>query len=1073
MSFFKSLIKFIFLVLTVLSFAGLHANNGDLPSVLQNTELLTGNVKTNDGDPLPGVTVLVTGTTIGTVTDSNGNFSFRVPSNSESLQFSFIGMKTKIISIGTKKRFDIILEDEAIALEEVVAVGYGVQKKESIVGSISQVKEEDLQKVGNVPDLRSSLTGQIPGLTTITSSGEPGGVRRAGSGTQIFIRGRTSWNNSQPLILIDGVERAMDDLDVNEVQSISVLKDASATAVFGVKGANGVIMITTKRGSTSKPTFSFSYTTTGKMISKVPEIMESFSAINYRNEAIEREIPLREDSWNDFIPYEIATRYRKPQLPEHVPIYPNVDWKKALWKDIGFSHRANLNIRGGSKLLNYFASFSLLNEQDMFNHNYDNRKGYEPSFDYNRLNFRSNLDFNITKSTKITTNIAGSYGIKNSNYIGRPSGNWDHFLWSSLYFMAPDLYLPQYDDGRWGWSLLVNRHNPVASVYNTGILQTRTTALNLDLKVEQKLDFITEGLSMRASLFYDNIVTSEGGLYDNAANATPDSPYNTPGKVIFPEKYEGPDQDPSEYTSNIPIESRENVYDWVVRPWYLEREAIGPSFWADWIPVDRRKMYEMQVNYARAFDQHNVTATGVFKREEYARGTMFPNYREDWIFRTTYDYGSRYLFEMNGAYNGSEKFGPGYRFDFFPSFAFGWYLSNEKFFNIPWIDRVKFRYSFGWVGDDSAGGRWLYLSQYSVGGSAFFGWPTGSRSPYTFGRESVAGNPDIHWEKALKKNIGVDLGFFKNRLSASFDYFNENRTDIFISGTARSIPPFLGISAPPANLGKVNSKGFELELTYRNSINKNFNYWGTFAWSHNENEVIFRDDPVLKPKNLKYAGYRINQTKSLKNTGFYNNWDEVYGSVPTETNDLQKMPGFYNLLDYNGDGIIKNNEDIVPIGYAEEPLNTFSYILGAEYKGFRLSAQIYAVNNVTRSVPLLNFNMYTDVVFGHVRDHWSKDNQDATSFLPRWKTFAQNIGDYYIFDASSIRLQSAEIAYTFNKRVAQRLGLSLFQVFLNGNNLYFWSKLPDDRESARSGSGASYGAYPNMRRFNVGININF
>lgn len=1072
MNFYRTIIK-LFFILTILSSPNLYANLGEIYSITQDTKILRGIVKTSDGEPLPGVTITATGTKFGTTTDVDGNFAISVPSSVVSLHFSFIGMKSVDITIGSRSKFEIIMEEESIYLTEFVAVGYGVQKKESIVGSISQVGDEDLQKVGNVPDLKSSLTGQIPGLTTITSSGEPGGVRRSGSGTQIFIRGMTSWNNSQPLILIDGVEREMDDLDVNEVQSISVLKDASATAVFGVKGANGVILITTKRGSVSKPTFSFSYTTTGKMISKVPEIMDSYNAINYRNEAIEREVSLREDSWNDFIPYEIVTRYKKPQLPEHVAVYPNVNWREALWKDMGFSHKANLNLRGGSSLLNYFASFSFLNEQDMFNKSYNNNKGYVPSFGYNRLNYRSNLDFNITKSTKVTVNIAGSYGIKNSNYLGRPTGNWDHWMWSSLYIMAPDLYLPQHSDGRWGWSTLVDRQNPVASVYNTGVLQTRTTALNLDLKLEQKLDFITKGLSFKASLFYDNTVTSEGGIYDVAANATPESPYNTPGKVIYADRYEGPDQDPNEYTSNIPIESRDGVFDWIVLPWYLEKESIGPSFWANWIPVDRRQMYEFQLNYARTFDLHNLSATGVFKREEYARGTMFPNYREDWIFRTTYDYDARYLFEMNGAYNGSEKFGPGYRFDFFPSFAFGWYLTNEKFFKVSWIDRIKFRYSFGWVGDDSAGGRWLYLSQYAVGGNALFGWPTWSTSPYVFGRESVAGNPDIHWEKALKKNFGIDMGFLNNRLSVVFDYFNENRSDIFISGSERSIPPFLGISAPMANLGRVNSKGFEIEVSYRNSINKVFNYWGTISFSHNENKVLFRDDPILKPKNLKYEGYRINQIKSLKNTGFYNNWDEVYASIPTEINDLQKMPGFYNLLDYNGDGIIKNSEDIVPIGFAEEPLNTYNYSFGAEYKGLRMSAQIYAVNNVTRSVPLQNFNSYTDVVFGHVKDHWSKENQDATSFLPRWKTQAQNIGDYYIYDASYIRLQSAEIAYTFDRKITDKLGLTKLQVFINGNNLFFWSKLPDDRESARSGASASYGAYPNMKRFNIGLNVNF
>ncbi len=1034
---------------------------------------ITGKVLDPQGETVIGANIVEKGTTNGTVTDVDGNFSFSVALNAV-IRVSFLGYLTQEVETEGKTDFEIVLAEDIIALEEVIAVGYGIQKKESVVGAISQIKEDELQKVGNLPDLRSALAGQAPGIITITSSGEPGGVRRSGSGTEIFIRGKTSWNNSQPLILIDGVERPMDDLDASVVQSISILKDASATAVFGVKGANGVIMIVTKRGTIGKPELTFNYTTTGKMISKVPKSLESYSAIHYRNEAIERELPLNEESWNDFIPFEIVKRYKKPQLAEYVPIYPNVDWKEAMWKDVGFSHRANLNLRGGSKVVNYFASFSFLNEQDMFNLIYDNRKGYDPSFDYNRLNFRSNLDFNVTENTKISTNIAGYYSHKHTNYIGRGTTNWDYMLWSSLYWMAPDLYLPQYEDGRWGYSLKVGGQNPIAALYNTGVDNIRTTALNLDLKVEQKLNFLVEGLCFKASLFYDNIVTSEGGIYDVVANSVPQSTYNTPGKVVISENYVGPDQDPSEYIINIPVESEKNIFDWNVRPWYIESESIGTSFWANWIPVTRRQMYELQLSYANAFDLHHVTATGLFKREKYAQGTMFPNYREDWVFRGTYNYDSRYLLEINGAYNGSEKFGPGYRFDFFPSLAIGWDLAHEKFFNVHWINQIKFRYSMGLVGDDSAGGRWLYLSQYAVGGRGLFGWPTSTQSPYVFGHESIVGNPDIHWEKALKRNAGVDISFFNNKLSAVFDYYTENRSDMFIAGADRSIPPFLGIAAPAANLGRVDSKGLEFEISYRNAVNKNLNYWLKFAYAHNDNKVIFRDDPPLKPTHLKKEGFRMSQVKSLKNTGFYNNWDEVYASVPTETYDTSKMPGFYNLLDFNGDGIIKNSDDIVPVAYAEEPLNTYSYILGLQYKNLQVSAHIFAVNNASRSVPMNNFTGYSSIVFDHiVRDHWSKDNLDATSYLPRWKTQAENVGDYYIYDASYIRLQSAELSFTFGKNVVQKLGMSQLKLFLNGNNLFFWSKLPDDRESARSGAAAARGAYPNMKRVNIGLNINF
>jgi TonB-linked SusC/RagA family outer membrane protein len=486
-------------------------------------------------------------------------------------------------------------------------------------------------------------------------------------------------------------------------------------------------------------------------------------------------------------------------------------------------------------------------------------------------------------------------------------------------------------------------------------------------------------------------------------------------------------------------------------------------------------MYQFQLNYARRFDLHNVTAMGVFKREEYARGSMFPNYREDWVFRTTYDYDSRYLFEANGAYNGSEQFGPGYRFDFFPSIALGWYVSNEKFFKIDWIDRLKLRYSIGRVGDDKvSGGRWLYSSDYSYGGRARLNENSAGWSPYYFYRESRVGNPDIRWETAVKNNFGLEFGMLKNLFSLNFDYFTEDRTDILMSGSSRNIPPFFGATPPSANLGHVKSKGFEIELGFNKRFSPNIQFWTNLSVAHNENTVIFRDDPPLQYDYLKAAGYQIGQQKSLVRADFYTNWDEIYASVPTETNDLAKLPGYYNLIDFNADGIIKNSEDTPPIGYSGVPQNTITLSIGGTYKRISAMVQLRGVNNATRNVPANNFFTYTDVLFSHVRDYWSKDNPDATSFLPRWRTQANNIGDYYYYDASYFRVQNAEVSYSFSDMEwVKQAGISNFRIFLNGNNLFFWSRLPDDRETTYSGGSATEGAYPTMRRINLGIDLTF
>ncbi|MEE4285627.1 MAG: TonB-dependent receptor [Mariniphaga sp.] len=1037
---------------------------------------VTGNVTDWEGLPLPGVTVLVKGTSIGTVTNMDGDFSLRVPANAETLVFSFVGMRTQELALAGRTSFSVTMEVESIGLEEVVAVGYGVQKKESVVGSIAQTSNEELRRSGNSTDLTESLVGQIPGMVALTSSGEPGGILTGESATNIYIRGQNTWNGGQPLILVDGVERNMNNIDVNEVESISVLKDASATAVFGVKGANGVILITTKRGVEGKTKLNFNYTTTGKMLSRQPDKLDSYAAMMAKNEMIEREGVLNEPSWDAYVPYEIVQRYRRPQSDEYAVIYPNVDWEDAMFKDIGFSHRMTLNAQGGSKAVQYFGSLAYLHEGDMFE-DYDNYKSYDPNYNYDRFNFRSNIDIALTRTTKFKLNLSGYYSQKNTNFNNEGStSRADAWMWRATYGLAPNLFLPMYDDGRWGAYQEGgnNTVNPIAAVYNIGIRQTRQTQLNADFNLEQDLSFITEGLNARASLFYDNSIRSEGGIYDQQNSIRPaEARTNVPFKQIYPLLYEGPDQDPSEYTVLLPIGDEE--YDWFLRPWSIRQENITSANWTSYIPVSRRLMYQFQMNYARTFDVHSVSGMGVFKREEYAVGSMFKNYREDWVFRTTYDYDARYLFEANGAYNGSEQFGPGYRFDFFPSVAVGWYVSNESFFNFDWVDRLKLRYSIGKVGDDKvSGSRWLYESQLGYGGRARLSNSVTGYAPYYFYREAVVGNPDIQWENAIKTNFGVEFGVLKNLLSLTFDYFTEDRTDILMSGGSRNVPPFFGATPPSANLGHVKSNGFEVELGFNKRINNNFDVWANLAVTHNENEIIERDDAPLQFDYLKAKGYPIGQQKRLLNTEFYDNWDEVYASVPTENNDADKLPGYYDLIDFNADGIIKNSEDTPPIGYSEIPQNTATFTVGANYGGLSFMIQFYGVNNANRYVGFNNYQNDIDIVYGHVADYWTKDNTDASSFLPRWKTQAENIGHYYLYDASYLRLQNTEISYTFNDlQWVKNAGFSNFRIFLNGNNLLFWSELPDDRTTTYSGGSATQGAYPTVKRINLGIDLSF
>ncbi|GAA4300782.1 SusC/RagA family TonB-linked outer membrane protein [Compostibacter hankyongensis] len=1037
---------------------------------------IQGTVTDETGAPLPGVTVRVKGTSAGTVTDGDGKFTLKVPENA-TLIFTYLGMGVKEVTVGNKTNVNVILGKGAVQLGEVVAVGYGIQKKESMVGAVAQVTEQQLKRAGNVPDLREALAAQVPGLVGLTSSGEPGGVLTGESATNLFIRGQTTWNGSQPLILVDGIKRDMNNIDVNDVASVSVLKDASATAVFGVEGANGVILITTKRGKVGKAQLHFDYVGTGKMLSRQPRTLDSYAALMAKDEMIEREGVINEASWNDYMPYDIITRYKKPQTDEYAVIYPNVDWKDAMYKDLGFSHKATLSAQGGSKTLQYFGSLAYLHEGDMFRR-YDNGKGYSPDYNFDRFNFRSNIDIQLTRTTKLMVNLSGFYSQKNTNYNNEGStSRADQWMWKATYGLAPDLFLPVYPDGRWGANQEGgnNTANPAAVVYNIGIRQTRTTQLNSDFTLEQDLGFITKGLNARVLFSSDNSLRSEGGIYDVTNHVRPgEASTNVEYVQIYPELYEGPDQDPSEYMVILPVSDEE--YDWILRPWSVRQEAIASSNWSSYIPVFRQLTYQAQLNYARLFNNvHNVTAMGIFKREQYARGSMFKSYREDWAFRATYDYAARYLLEVNGAYNGSEQFGPGYRFHFFPSVALGWNISNEPFFKVDWMDRLKIRYSMGEVGnDDVGGGRWLYTTSFSYGGNARLGEATDASSPYTNYRTSVIGNPDIHWETALKKDLGVELGMFQNLISVNFDYFTEDRTDILLSGSSRSVPPFFGATPPSANLGHVKSKGYEIELGLNKALNADLSIWASLSLSHNQNKVIFKDDPPLEYDYLKAAGYPIGQQRSLVRTEIYQNWDDVYASVPTESNDAQKLPGYYDMIDLNADGMIKSSDDIIPDGYSEVPQNTGSVSVGAEYKGLSVMLQFYGVNNASRIIAFQNFQNYTDILYGD-GNFWSKSNPGAGGVLPRWKTQANNIGDYYLYDASYLRLKTAEIAYTFDSKTSwlKRVGFSNLRLYLNGNDLFFWSDLPDDRETTYSGGSATQGAYPTVKRINLGIDLTF
>lgn len=511
----------------------------------------------------------------------------------------------------------------------------------------------------------------------------------------------------------------------------------------------------------------------------------------------------------------------------------------------------------------------------------------------------------------------------------------------------------------------------------------------------------------------------------------------------------------------------------------------NPIYWstqagsADIGSTYRKLYYSFQLDYDRQFGDHEVTALGLFSRLKEAQGSVFPIYREDWVFRVTYNYAMRYFFEANGAYNGSEKFGPNYRFAFFPSLSLGWMLSEEKFMKkLEFLDMLKIRGSWGRVGDDSVvapwqrfsdTGRFLYKDQWLNSGNAVMGTVSPDNSPYTFWQMTKLGNPNISWETVEKRNIGVDYAFLNGLIAGSVDVFNDTRTHILVDGGSRAIPSYFGATAPRANLGKVNSHGYELELRLNHVFNNGLRAWLNASMTHAVNMVKFKDDAPLLPAYQKSAGHAIDQVYSYIDHGNLATWDDVIGSTAWTTGNNYKLPGDYNIIDFNADGVV-DSDDTAPYQYSTTPQNTYNASIGFEWKGFSCFAQFYGVNNVTREVNFPTFRSTAHVAYVE-GEYWTPGGS-GTLPTPRWGTTvdAAASGTRYWYDGSYIRLKNVELSYTFKGEWLKKLGVNTARIYLNGDNLYMWTTMPDDRES-NTGFSSSDGAYPTVRRFNLGIDI--
>jgi TonB-linked SusC/RagA family outer membrane protein len=1030
---------------------------------------LTGTVVGVDNVALPGVSISVKGTVVGTITDIDGKFALKVPANAGTLVFSFIGMKPLEVEIGTKTSFNVTLQENVVGLDEVVVVGYGTQKKESVVGAISQIDNQALVRSG-VTNVTNAITGKLAGVLTVQQSGQPGS-----NDSEIYIRGLSSWNGSAPLVLVDGIERDFSDLDPNEINTLSVLKDASATAVFGAKGANGVIIVTTKRGSLGKPKLDVTGSYGMQQATRIPDHIDSYTTMSMYNDAL-----MNGQQFTELIPQWQLEEYKKPSSPLMALRFPNVDWFGLLSTNHAPVANANLNLSGGTNFVKYFCSLGYSFEGSFFDAAKDGF--YDMNYKYNRINYRANIDFNLTKTSVLSLNVGGDTGIKNQPN----SAPWrDMYSTSGARFPAywpewvldevPDPDYPNDRGQRLSQAFGEYTGNPYNTVNRGQFNEFTESKLFTDLVFDQKLNFITEGLSFKGKVSLNT--------YYNARSLT--------ANWGFPEYRMNWDN----IEQNGQIDPKTGK---VINPWVINQagyEVYKQS------PLDinvggleggyyQNLYYEVALNYARTFGNHSVSGLALLNREQKNKETDFAYFNEAVVGRATYDYAHKYLVEFNAGYTGSERFAPENRFGFFPSAAFGWVLTEEKFVQeaLPWLSKFKIRYSDGLVGSDYARSRWLYISSYYKDSRGFI-------------HEDLGPNLNAQWEEARKKDLGFEMGLFKDKLNITVDLFDEKRDNMLL--VPKSVTMMVGNSFKELNLGKVKKHGIELEIGWNQSLSTDFNYYVKGIAGYNENRVLFKDDPPYAPWHQKLEGKPLSEMLSaeygfegleyngveLTGSGYYTTIDDIHTN-PSPIALEKLIVGDYKFLDYYVDGNV-DKLDKYPIKGLTYPPFTYSFSGGFTWKKFDFNFLFqgnigkYVQYNQTYEVEFIKGDWR---VHSSQLDYWTPNNPDAnhsalhysgssSADILFWgggeadRGYQTMIENRFFRNADYLRLKELYAGYTFNPGFLQRsLGISSLLVYATGNNLATFTKLIEGDPERKD---FQQGFYPQMASVRLGVKLAF
>ena len=1063
---------------------------------------VSGVVTDDSGETLIGASVIIKNTTQGTVTDLDGHYSFTVPEGA-TLVFSSIGYKTVEVNVGSSRVINIRLVTDAELMEEVVVTAFATQKKVNVTGAITTVSGSDIL-AAPVANISNALIGVTPGISSVQAGGEPGRNE-----ADITIRGVATYGSSTPLIVIDGIEQAAEQaftafnaLDPNDIIGISVLKDASSTAVYGIRAANGVIIVTTKRGQSGRPKISFN---SNFGLTKATSLQKGLSSHEWalmRNEAINNEINgfgetslagalySEGDIWKfknnkDFLPSEVEamdwlTAAQKESLRNSEALYyGSHDLYAEQFGDLGPQWSANVNISGGTEKVRYFASVGYFNQNSITKKVSYYESDTESQF--SRFNFRANVDVDIVKNTTLSVDVSGQFGTTKGPGIGS-SSPYDlnsrytiimQYIYDGNPFMTPGIIDNHLISGfdRPAGSVQQSLYETTAStvgaqnaVYNllvSGTGTTYNTLLSSTLKLDHQMSYLLPGLSFKASLNYqDNYnryVTLSPSLPSYSVRRNPEDP----NKLEF---FGGG----------------------------LDGDSYSSSEYSVW-----NKLYlDAGLYYNNAFNGHNIGGLLLAKASRYTMpgdSNHTPSGIMGLVGRVTYDYMQRYMVEFNMGYNGTEQFAEGKRFGFFPAFSLGWVPTNEPFFpKNDFLSFLKFRGSYGEVGNDQLGSsRYLYLpNTYSINeGGYYLGTSDGTTANgyYSGASEGVLGNPDVTWERARKYDVGVEVQFLCNRLYTTFDYFHEDRSKILTR--LGIIPATYGVAAgsvPPANVGMTTNQGYEVVLGWKDRVG-NFAYDIEGNLSHARNKILYRAEAPNPYDWMNETGHSIGQSYGLKVDGLYNTQEELQGRPYNTYTSNKETLGDIRYIDLNGDGLI-DNMDVAPIGYPNRPLTSFGLKAGFHYKGWDLNLRFSGTAEGSFFIRKISIPFYKNAGNAfqwQYQGRWTADKYAAgeTITYPRATYNATTVShnfldsDYWMISNDHFKLKNVELGYSIpsGSRLLRTAKLSSVRFYATGNNVYtFFSKLKNigiDPETKSSGS-YSY-VYPITATFIIGVSIQY